>query len=91
MKLYLDYAIHKYGNSFIDLYDGSNPKKVINYNQYVVVHQYDDINRIYTTKYINPIELDLYLNDGWIKGRGKKIEGYTYINIKNRGGCPHKL
>lgn len=35
---YLDYVINKYGNDFIKLYDGYNPKLDIKNQKYVFVH-----------------------------------------------------
>lgn len=84
MQIYLDYVIHKYGANYISLYDGSNPKLNISNNKNIWVHKFDDTNKIYYTKVINPQEFDNYINDGWIKGRGKLPDGYTKENIKNK-------
>lgn len=85
MELYLDYVIHKYGNDFISLYDDSKPQ--INYllQKNIWVHKYDDVNKIYYTKVINPKDLEDFIKDGWIKGRGKPITNYTKINYKSQG------
>lgn len=45
MNKYLDYVINKYGNDFIKLYDGYNPKLDIKNQKYVFVHN-DKENRM---------------------------------------------
>lgn len=65
MNKYLDYVINKYGNDFIKLYDGYNPKLDIKNQKYVFVHN-DKENRM--------IKVELYddfINKGYIKGRKK--------------------
>lgn len=86
MQPYIDYVVHKYGKDYISLYDGSNPSIDISNNQQVWMHRYDDINKTYYTKVINPEEYDEHIEEGWIRGRGKLLDGYTKQNIKRKNG-----
>ena len=82
IQLYLDYVIKKYGNNFVELYDNLNPSKSISNNIIMLIHRYDDVEKIYYTKVINPKDYEKHMTEGWVKGRGKFYEGYKKEHIK---------
>ena len=49
------------------------------------IHKYDEINKIYYTKIINPNELENHLKNDWLTGRGTKFKDYKKEHIKTKG------
>lgn len=85
IQFYIDYVNKKYGNIFINLYDNSKPIKIdYSKNVNVWIHKYDLDNKIYYTMVINPKDLDKYLNDNWLIGRGTKYKDFTKEHIKTQ-------
>lgn len=79
---YLNYVIKKYGSDFINLYDNSKPKKDYLNNLTKWIHKYED--NVYYTMVINPKDIDKYLTDGWLLGRGKIYNGFIRKHIKTK-------
>ena len=85
IQFYINYVIKKYGNDFIKLYDNSKPIKMdYSNNLNMQIHKYDEINKIYYTMVINPKDLDKFLNDNWLIGRGTKYKDFTKEHIKTQ-------
>ena len=83
IEFYIEYVKHKYGNDYLRLYDNSKPTNNHLNNLNIWVHKYDDINKIYYTKVINPYDLEEHIEQNWLKGRGKLLEDYKKCHIKS--------
>lgn len=62
---YIDYAKQKYGNDLEILYDGINPKKILNLENHWKIWVHNDNEQLF----INPELYDEYISKGYVHGR----------------------
>lgn len=83
MKKYIDYVKNKYGNNYIELYDGSKPIKNLNETKSAWFYLKNETEKLIIQEYVFNNNYHIYLNNGWKLGRYSRNIHKDYKLVKH--------